>query len=298
MSDPLTPADCDLRGLPFLPLDVVRLLDSDLFALSTGDEFKAAVALWCRSWNQVPAASLPDDDRILAHLSGAGARWKKVRAMALRGWIKCNDGRLYHPVVAEKAREAWEHRQSQRARAAKRWQRDDAVSGNASAPPTAAPVADATAHAAAYPTAMQGTGTVKGEGREERKEEPPPSVPPASAPPAASPNARGCRLPDDFEPDLGFASRLGLDAAAEWAKFRDYWAAQPGLKGRKTDWHATWRNWCRKAAEQRPRALGPSEKPRFRNGFVELLYDEAMARAPGDSDPFIDADPIPKDLLQ
>jgi hypothetical protein len=30
---PLTPADCDLRGLPFMPMDVVRILDSDLFAL-------------------------------------------------------------------------------------------------------------------------------------------------------------------------------------------------------------------------------------------------------------------------
>lgn len=29
--------------------------------------------------------------------------------------------------------------------------------------------------------------------------------------------------------------------------FRDYWSAQPGAKGRKTDWLATWRNWMRKA---------------------------------------------------
>lgn len=106
LPDPLTPADCDLRGLPFIPLDAQRLLDSDLFALSTGDEFKAAVALWCKSWFQVPAASLPNDDRILAHLSGAGAGWKKLREIALRNWILCSDGRLYHPVVAEKALEA------------------------------------------------------------------------------------------------------------------------------------------------------------------------------------------------
>ena len=30
-----------------------------------------------------------------------------MKAGALRGWIKCGDGRLYHPVVAEKANEAW-----------------------------------------------------------------------------------------------------------------------------------------------------------------------------------------------
>jgi hypothetical protein len=112
MSDvaPLTPPDCDLRGLPFMPLDVVRIIDSDLFALSTGEEFKAALALWCKAWLQVPAASLPDDDRVLAHLSGAGLRWKKVKKIALRGWILCHDGRFYHPVVAEKANDAWERR--------------------------------------------------------------------------------------------------------------------------------------------------------------------------------------------
>lgn len=110
MIEPLTPADCDLRALPFMPFDVVRLLDSDFYALSTADEFKAAFSLWCKSWAQVPAASLPNDDRVLAHLSGAGAKWKKVKDMALRGFVLCSDGRLYHPVVAEKAKDAWERR--------------------------------------------------------------------------------------------------------------------------------------------------------------------------------------------
>lgn len=110
VTPPLTPADCDLRGLEWMPLDVARVMDSDMFALSTGEEFKAAFALWCKSWAQVPAGSLPDDDRVLSRLSGAGSRWKKVRAMALRGWILCSDGRLYHRVVSEKAREAFDRR--------------------------------------------------------------------------------------------------------------------------------------------------------------------------------------------
>lgn len=146
MTEPLTPADCDLRGLPFMPLDVVRLGDSDLVALSTGDEFKAAVMLWCKCWLQIPAASLPDDDRILAHLSGAGPRWRKLKEQALRGFIKCADGRLYHPVIAQKAREAWEARIAQRARAAKRWDKQKQGSGNAEG------------DAVALPADMQGTG--------------------------------------------------------------------------------------------------------------------------------------------
>ena len=114
--DPLTPAGCDLRGLPYMPLDVVRLIDSDLTAISTGEQFKAAVLLYCKAWNQVPAASLPSDDRILAHLVGLTApAWRRVRDVALRGWVLCSDGRLYHPVIAEKAVYAWSERQDHRA---------------------------------------------------------------------------------------------------------------------------------------------------------------------------------------
>jgi hypothetical protein len=115
---PLTPAGCDLRGLPYMPLDVIRLLDSDMFAETTGDEFKAAVALWCKSWTQVPAASLPNKDMVLAHLSGNAAKWKRIKEGAMRGWILCSDDRWYHPVVAEKAlaalpgREEFNHKKS------------------------------------------------------------------------------------------------------------------------------------------------------------------------------------------
>lgn len=108
---PLTTPDCDLRDFAFMPLDVVRLRDSDISAISSGDEFRCAVLLWCASWHQIPAASIPDDDKVLAQLAGFGRvvkEWLKVRDGALRGWIKCDDGRLYHPVVAEKANEAWE----------------------------------------------------------------------------------------------------------------------------------------------------------------------------------------------
>lgn len=114
---PLTPADCDLRDFAFMPLDVVRLRDSDMTALVSGDEFRSAVLLWCASWHQSPAASLPDDDRVLSNLAGFGFAvdsWRAIKAGALHGWIKCADGRLYHPVVAEKAREAWRGKLKQR----------------------------------------------------------------------------------------------------------------------------------------------------------------------------------------
>ncbi|WP_176048174.1 DUF1376 domain-containing protein [Burkholderia sp. BCC1644] len=113
LPNPLTPADCDLTGYRWMPLDVVRVIDSDTFGISTGDEFKTAFRLWAKCWQQVPAASLPDDDRVLAHLAGLSenlSKWKRVRAVALRGFVKCSDGRLYHPVIAEKAIEAMQRR--------------------------------------------------------------------------------------------------------------------------------------------------------------------------------------------
>jgi len=110
--EPLVAADVDLRGMPWMPLDTQRLLDSDLFALATAEEFRAAVVLWCKAWQQVPAGSLPSDDRVLSHLSGTGARWPKVKAMATRGFVLCADGRLYHELLAEKALEAWDRREA------------------------------------------------------------------------------------------------------------------------------------------------------------------------------------------
>lgn len=107
---PLTSPDCDLRDFAFMPLDVVRLRDSDLAAMESPEACWSAVLLWCASWHQIPAASLPDDDRVLANLAGFGRvvkEWQRVRDGALRGWIKCADGRLYHPVIAEKANEAF-----------------------------------------------------------------------------------------------------------------------------------------------------------------------------------------------
>jgi hypothetical protein len=116
---PPVPFDCDLRDLQWMPLDVVRLRDSELAATPDAEVFRVSVLSWCVSWHQIPAASLPDDDASLARLLGFGrdvATWKQIRAAGgLRGWVKHSDGRLYHQVVAEKAVEA--SGQKQRAKA-------------------------------------------------------------------------------------------------------------------------------------------------------------------------------------
>lgn len=103
---PLVPANCSLSDFAFMPLDVRRLLTSETWVLASGEERAAAMCLWLESWHQIPAGSLPDNDRMLAHLAQC-PNWSAVKEQALRGWTKCSDGRLYHRVVAEKALEAW-----------------------------------------------------------------------------------------------------------------------------------------------------------------------------------------------
>jgi hypothetical protein len=69
--------------------------------------------------------------------------------------------------------------------------------------------------------------------------------------------ATGSRLALDFAPPTEWtewaAAERGWttdDARAEADVFRDYWVAQPGAAGRKTDWLATWRNWVRRSRRQ------------------------------------------------
>jgi hypothetical protein len=125
---PLVPADADLRDFQFMPIDIVRLFGSEFHARSTDGEWRAGVTLWLKSFHQTPPSSIPDDDTALARLAEFGRdvkAWRKVRAGALYGWVLCSDGRWYHPVVSEKAREAWakkrfQHSRSKRANEA-RW---------------------------------------------------------------------------------------------------------------------------------------------------------------------------------
>jgi hypothetical protein len=119
LPEPLTPSDLDLRDFGWMPLEVKRLRDSDLSVLAPGDAFRAAVLLWCAAWHQVPAGSVPNNDRLLANLAGYGRDlegWVHVKADAMRGFVECSDGRLYHPLVCEKAIEADEQRKKQRKR--------------------------------------------------------------------------------------------------------------------------------------------------------------------------------------
>lgn len=75
-------------------------------------------------------------------------------------------------------------------------------------------------------------------------------IPEGNASPKAPPAAQGKRLSEDWQPtaeEIAFCKeeRPDLDPASVADRFRDYWIAQPGVKGRKSNWTATWRNWVR-----------------------------------------------------
>ena len=111
---PLTDINANLQNLDCVMIHK-KVLNSDFLTSSDPEHFGIAVVLWIRSWAQVPAGSLPDDDRALASFANFGRDvqgWKNVREKVLHGWIRCSDGRLYHPVMAEVVNMAWSsHRQ-------------------------------------------------------------------------------------------------------------------------------------------------------------------------------------------
>lgn len=70
------------------------------------------------------------------------------------------------------------------------------------------------------------------------------------------PRKRGTRLDPSWTPQRSTVERMELEAPGvnfevEHRSFVDYWIAQPGQKGVKTDWDATWRNWMRRVVKDR-----------------------------------------------
>ena len=64
-----------------MPMEVERLFGSQFHARVNDSEWRAGVTLWLKSFHQVPAASLPDDDVALARLAELGRDvrvWRRI----------------------------------------------------------------------------------------------------------------------------------------------------------------------------------------------------------------------------
>lgn len=94
----------------------------------------------------------------------------------------------------------------------------------------------------------------------------------SQAPPTPKTKAnRGARIPEGWTPTGDLIQAMtnecpATDQRAEHRKFVDYWASQPGAKGVKLDWNATYRNWIRRANENAPKT-GNRSTDRMITGF-------------------------------
>ena len=94
----------------------------------------------------------------------------------------------------------------------------------------------------------------------------------------AKPKRRGTRIPDDFAVTSEMAAWAAqnvplVDTASETDRFRDYWAGVSGQRGTKLDWVATWRNWMRRADDDRTRG---------RRSQAQIMRDNAAAAIAND----------------
>jgi len=88
-------------------------------------------------------------------------------------------------------------------------------------------------------------------------------------------------LPDDWE-YWANKQRPELNAKLVADQFKDYWIAQPGQKGVKLDWEATWRNWVRNtnAPKINPADIGRVTVPSSNEPdpvLLKIMEDEKRA---------------------
>lgn len=105
----------------------------------------------------------------------------------------------------------------------------------------------------------------------------------AIAPPPAK---KGTRLPEGWSP-ARTDTNLNVEAGfmpdrltSELERFRDHWAAQPGQKGVKLDWDATWRNWLRRDSDYTQRAS--TNRPKTGATTTDGDWQRWSARLAGD----------------
>jgi len=100
--------------------------------------------------------------------------------------------------------------------------------------------------------------------------------------PRAARSATASRLPADFglTPERrAIAEAEKADPDREFANFTDHWRSASGAKARKHDWDATWRIWCRRAPDFRPRGNGVVKPAWVPPKSIEELEAEERDRA-------------------
>jgi uncharacterized protein YdaU (DUF1376 family) len=270
----------------------------------TVEQHGAYFLLMCHQWR---AGSIPADPSMLAKITRCSLKvWKaRIENVVLAFFDRDGDVFVQKRLKAE-AMKSDANRAKKAIAAAAKWNRREEIMGGGLFPLEGKTsqtenveiiagennennnIGDAPAYADGLHVDMQkgcpspSPSPSPSERKKESKKEPPQT---SFASPHEKSTRTGSRLPDNWVPteaDENFAASHLLNIEETAAKFRDYWIAQPGQRGRKSDWSATWRNWCRKEAENRK---NQSKQRPFVNGFAELLHNDIQAERRKTVDP-------------
>ena len=302
LPDPPYPATVKANG--YRPvLDWQRVKASKTWRLCEPEVRNHLLRLWLEAWNEVPCGSWEHEDALIAAAIDMPLRlFTAHRDQLLRGWYLATDGRLYHPVIAEMvlqmlAGRAGTAERQRRLRAERTLSPvpgpEPAVEREPAPPDNPAPEgcnalltrespvsngADRTGQDKDIEVISTSPLTQSREGGAGGTATTEPARPPQR------PQPRGARLstlglaglPENWK-DFCQTERPDLDPERTWAKFVDYWDAQPGQKGVKLDWHKTWRNWVRN--ERREHGHGGAESALERRAAINAEWRRRGQRA-------------------
>jgi uncharacterized protein YdaU (DUF1376 family) len=249
--------------LPFMPLYVADYL-ADTTHLST-EAHGAYLLLLMVLWKS--GGEVQNDDKILARIVRLSpAKWDRIKDDVLE-FFNVVENKIFHNRVTQeiqKAKNLGEVRSEvgKRGVQAKRLKSLEAHQA----------IGNDLLKQTPQQTVSKPLPSYTSDSIEERKEQSKEIVPKEK---------RGCRLPDDFEPDTSCQAvaeerRLTVrQSQDEFEKFKDYWKSKPGAQGTKLDWQATFRNWLRNS-----RSSGVSNEPdnSKSKGHMELVYEAIYGR--------------------
>lgn len=236
-----------MAELPALPLwtDAYLADTGHLTTIEHGAYLLLLMAMWRAG------GSLPNDDKRLmrfAHLNAG--QWQRIRSTIME-FFNVEGDQIVQGRLTDELAFVRQHRAKQSNNARAKYRK------NNNSPP-AMGVPNVSQTAAPTPTPISNTSSLRSD--------------------VAAKPKKASRIPDDFRPDLEWATSQGLtssQANTEASKFRDYWAGK-GANATKTDWPATWRNWVRSALERMPRA-GPMNGARTASDVLMNLSNEMKA---------------------
>lgn len=241
---PEAPYPADTRAGSYrLQLDMERVEQSDTMAMAPDELRPWLLWLWASAWRQIPMASFPaDDELIAARIRMPLTAFQTHKAVLLRGWRKHSDGRLYHDYLTGVVLEMLRHRRNHADVVKRRRQPSDSNSVT-----NQSPVTDSMSRSDVDVDVDVDVDKSSSK-----------ALSPQAAPAAQKPVLqKATRLPSDWQiPDAWVDWAVGVHGLEREAvirlslRFRDFWIGVPGKDGCKLDWFATWRNKVRKECGQ------------------------------------------------